>query len=331
MTDYELRKAAKNNKLPPLICLYGEEAFLLEECLTCLLDETLDKSSRDFNLLVINGRDVDPASLMDTAKTFPVFVQKRMIIVKQAQDLLAHQLDNLISYISDPVPECCMIFCANKVDKRKKFYQQFKKNGVLVEFKSLYANKIPPFVCERARSANKQFSEDGLALFCRRVGNTLGEIVTELNKLFNYCGDNHFIDVPDVAAVVSDTRIDSVFDLTDAIGAKDLSRALILLERLQDDGEAPLKILAMITRHYRQLWKTSALLEQNVGKQQIASTVKINPYFLTEIIRQTKKISKLSYPQSFELFIKLDLALKSTGAQPRALLQKLAQDLICLN
>ncbi|MEA3466579.1 MAG: DNA polymerase III subunit delta [Thermodesulfobacteriota bacterium] len=320
----------KENKLPAMIFLYGEEAFLLDECLNVLIDSVVDETARDFNLLIMSAKDVDPTALMDTARTLPVFANRRLIIVKQAQHLLAAQLDILSGYISDPVDECCLVFCANKIDNRKKFFKQFKKKGELVEFKPLYPNKIPAFVRERARRMNKQFSEDGLALFCKRVGTSLSEIVTELNKLCSYCGEGNLIDVADVAAVVSHARIDSVFDLTDAIGAQDLPRTVVLLERLQAEGQAPLMILAMITRHFRQLWKASAMLEQNASQQQIARTVHINPYFVGSLISQAKKFNRKQYPQAFELFIKLDLALKSKGAHPQALLQKMAMDLVRL-
>lgn len=330
MTPIELHKAIKANKLPSLIYLYGEEAFLLDESLNLLIAAVVDDSARDFNLQVVSAKDVDPTSLMDTARTFPVFASRRMIVVKQAQQLNAAQLELLSHYIADPVDECCLVFSADKIDKRKKFFQTFKKKGELVEFKPLYANKIPAFVRDRVRQLDKQFSEDGLELFCKRVGTNLSEIVTELNKVSSYCGEVRLIDAPDVAAVVSDARIDSVFDLTDAIGEKDLSRTLVLLERLQEEGEPPLKILAMITRHFRQLWKTRSLLDQHASQQDIARTVKINPYFIQQIVRQSKKFELSHYPRAFELFIRLDLALKSSGAHPQALLQQMAMDLVRL-
>ena len=200
MTAAELLNAAKNKKLPPLIYLYGEEAFLLDECLNGLIDATVAQADRDFNFLQLSGKDVDPTNIMDIARTFPVFASRRMIVVKQAQVLLSAQLDILSSYISDPVEQCCLVFCADKIDKRKKFFQQFKKKGELVEFKPLYANKIPGFVQQRLRTMGKQFSDEAMELFCRRVGTNLGEIITELNKLVNYCADTNLIDGPDVAA-----------------------------------------------------------------------------------------------------------------------------------
>ncbi|MCD6526231.1 MAG: DNA polymerase III subunit delta [Desulfuromonas sp.] len=328
MTPVELNKAIAANKLPPLIYLYGEEAFLLEESLTAIMDAVVDEASRDFNLLVTSGKEVDAVELIDTARTYPVFSARRLIIVKQAQNLSAAVIEGLLSYIVAPVDECCVVFCADRIDKRKKFFQTFKKHGELVEFKSLYANKIPPFVRDRARHMGKQFSEDGLQLFCQRVGTNLSEINGELHKLVSYCGQQSLIDVADVAAVVCDTRIDSIFDLTDAVGAKQLSQALILCERLQVEGEAPLKILAMLTRHFRQLWKTSSLLGLSATKQEIARTVGINPYFAERVMRQSRQFKPKDYPRVFELFLQLDVALKSSGSHPQALLQKLLTELV---
>lgn len=327
MTLVELNKAIAAQKLPALIYLYGEEAFLLEECLKTLVAAVVDDAMRDFNYLVVSGKELDPVSLIDVANTYPVFASKRMIVIRQAQNISVEKLETLQPYINNPAAECCLVFCADKIDKRKKFFQLFKKQGELIEFKPLYPDKIPAFIRERVRLMKKQFSEDGLQLFCRRVGSNLSEIISELNKLGSYCGDETLIDVCHVATVVSDTRVENVFDLTDAIGGKNLPAAFASLERLQADGEAPLKILAMVTRHFRQLWKTRSLLDQHTTAQEIARIVRINPYFVERVVSQARKFRGENYAQAFELFVKLDLALKSSGGHPPALMQQLVTDL----
>jgi hypothetical protein len=67
-------------------------------------------------------------------------------------------------------------------------------------------------------------TEDALALFCRRVGSNLQEVHGELTKLFAYLGERTLADAADVAAVVSDTRVDSIFDLTNALGGREKGR-----------------------------------------------------------------------------------------------------------
>nr|WP_320050450.1 DNA polymerase III subunit delta [uncultured Desulfuromonas sp.] len=330
MTPADLHKAINSNKLPPLLFLFGEEAFLLEQSLKHLLNVAVDPATRDFNLLMLSGKEVDPTLVMDTARTFPAFAERRVIVIKQAQEISAANLEALLPYIQEPCDECCLVFCADRIDKRKKFFQRFSKTGELIEFKPLFANKIPAFVRDQARQIGKQFSEDGMQLFCKRVGTNLTEIYGELSKLASYVGDTPVIDVADVAAVVCDTRVDSIFDLTDVVGARKLSQALMLSERLQLEGEAPLKILAMLTRHFRQLWKTRSLLEQGASQQDIAKTVRINPYFVERIVQQSRQFAIGTYPKAFELFLQMDLAMKSSGAHPQALLQKLLTDLVRL-
>ena len=98
---------------------------------------------------------------------------------------------------------------------------------------------------EQARDAGRAFTEEGLALFCRRVGSNLQDVHGELVKLFAYLGERPLADVEDVTAIVSDSRVDSIFDLTNALGQGNPGEALRLLGRILEEGVAPLLVLAM--------------------------------------------------------------------------------------
>ena len=167
-----------------------------------------------------------------------------------------------------------------------------------------------------------------MALFCRRVGSNLQEVHGELTKLFVYLGERTLVDAADVAAVVSDTRVDSIFDLTNALGGREKGEALRLLARLLDEGGVPLVLLTMMVRHFRQLWKISELLDQGVGTKEIARRAGINPYFVDGLVAQAGRFSPARYRQTFALFLEADLALKSSGAHPSAMLEKLVLDVM---
>ncbi len=219
--------------------------------------------------------------------------------------------------------ETVLVLTADKIDGRRKFYQLFKKHGCLVEFKKYYENQIPAFVRDRARQREVVFAEEAMALFCRRVGSHLQEIAGELDKLITYLGDRKLVDTEDVRQIVSDMHVDSVFELTDAIGRRDSARALNLLNRLLVEGTAPLVVLAMMARHFRQMWKIRYLLDQQVGKSDLAKRVGINPYFLDGLLQQVHGFPSSCYPWVFEQLLGLDLALKSSGAHATALLEGL--------
>jgi len=328
MTYAELNRAIEGRNVPSLLFLYGEETFLLDRAVQGLRDFAVPVEARDFNYNVYHGKEIPVEVIPDTALTLPVFNAHRLVLVKEAQNLPAASLDAFLPYLADPAPETILVFTADKIDGRKKFFQDFKKRGVLVEFKRLYDNQIPAFVREQARAAGRSLTEDAMALFCRRVGNNLQEINGELTKLFAYIGERTLVDAADVAAVVSDTRVDSIFDLTNALGGRDKGEALRLLARLLDEGGVPLVLLTMMVRHFRQLWKIRELLDQQVGNKEIARRVGINPYFIDGLVTQAARFSPARYRQIFALFLDADLALKSSGAHPAAMLEKLVLDVM---
>lgn len=327
MTQAELQRAIRDRRLPPVLCLHGEESFLAEQAWRAILETLVPPEARDFNFQQFPGRETRAEALLDAVRTLPVFTDRRLVLVKDAQELPAAELDALLDYLSDPVPESLLLLVCAKIDGRRKFFQALKKQQALVEFKRLYDNQIPGFVKERARAAGRTLTEDALALFCRRVGSNLQEIVGELDKLFAYLGDQPLADVADVAAVVSDSRVDSIFDLTNAIGSGDAAGALRLLGRLLGEGQAPLMILSMMVRHFRQLWLAHEYLEQGAARSAIARGVGINPYFVDGVIQQARRFSPERFRKAFELFLAVDLALKSSGAHPSALLERLVLEI----
>ena len=323
MTPAELTKRIRNQSVPPLLLLYGPEPYLLSRSLQQLLDSVVPEEARDFNLQTFHARETTPDIIIDNARTFPVFAQRRVVVVRSVDKFKPTDFEAFIPYISDPVPETCLVFIAEKIDKRKKFFQTVQKFGELVEFKKLYDNQIPSFVKDQVAAAGLSMTDDSLAEFSRRSGTNLLEIVGELEKLFQYVGDTQVIDVADVQAIVSDTRVDTVFDMTNALGQRKVGEAVNLLRRLLDDGIAPLMILGMLSRHFRQLWMSRELLDSGASRADISRRVGVNPYFVDGIMAQCRLFERSHYRSAFERFLATDLALKTGGGQPEPLLEGL--------
>ncbi|MGE4345041.1 MAG: DNA polymerase III subunit delta [Geoalkalibacter sp.] len=327
MTPAELNKAVESGRIPPLIFLYGDEPFLVDQAWQRIVARAVAPEARDFNLQVFNGRDLKPEEVLDSCRTFPVFAPQRVVSVKDAGQLDADSLSRFISYLRDPLPETILLFQGEKIDGRLAFFKEFKKRGTLVEFKRLRGEQVANFVKNHARSVDKNFTEEALALFCRRVDGSLGEIQAELNKLCTYAGDKPLIDVDDVEKVVTDTRNENIFDLVNAIGRRRPSEALGILDRMIQDGEPPLRILAMIVRHFRMIWQAAEMDRLGMSRREMASRLKINPYFVEGLIGQGRRFSRSEYRQAFVRFQETDLALKSSGAHPFAIMEQLLMSL----
>lgn len=331
MTADELFRNLSKGKIPELLFLHGKEPFLLQRAVRLVRKAVLAAEQDDFNDNQFYGKEATAVAITEAACTLPVFASKRLVTVKDAHLLAAAELDALISYLKDPVPETCLLFVAEKIDSRRKFFQQFKKSGTLIEFKPLSERELPGHVRSFLDERDYRISGDALDLFCSMVGDSLHEVHGELEKLLTYLGDRTLIDVADVQAVVSRGRAENIFELGNAVGRGDASQALALAKKLMDGGEAPLKILSLLVRHFRQLWKVRELQVQNSPPREIAATAGV-PFFVVQpMIVQGKRFSRLDFQRSYELFLETDLAMKSSGADAEALLESLLLQLVRKN
>lgn len=323
MQPGELNKAISAGKIPNLLCLYGEEDYFVARALEQIERVVISPEMREFNYQQVYGKELDGSRVYDYARTFPVFARQRLIVIRRIDEASTVELERLQPYITDAVPETVLIITAEKVDARRKFYQQFKKHGQLVEFKRLYENRLPDFVRERSREFGFKMTEEAMARFCRRVGTNLYEVTAEMEKLAAFLGERDLADGADIDAVISDTRTESIFALTDAVGARNEQVAITLLHRILADGTAPLAALAMLVRHFRQLWKIQELLVQGVSRNEIPRTIGINPYFLDNLLTQARRFEREEFCVLFNDFVATDLALKSSGSRPDVLLERL--------
>ena len=327
MSLKELQNILQAGTIPGLILLYGQESFFVETGMLSVRDAVVAPADRDFNLTQFYGKDFIVNDVLDQARTFPIFADRRLVVIKNIHEARAEQLEGLIEYVNDPVPETVLLLTAEKIDARRKIFQLVKKNGLTIEFKKIYENQLPSFVRDLAKSKKLTLTADALKLFCKRVGTNLAEAQGEMEKLIGYLGERDIADEADVAAIVSDTRIESIFDLTDAMGQGDRSMALTLLDRLLAEGQAPLMILTMMARHFRQMWKISELVSQKVPQSELPRRVGASPYFLKGLMQQAKRFDQLQYRQVFNRFLEADLALKSSGSEPRIQLELLVLEI----
>lgn len=325
MKPDEFDRVIDKGDIGPLYFLYGDESYLAERAAKRLLDRLVPAEMRDFNLNVYYGNESSGDEIAESAQTLPMFADRRVVMVRHAEKLSAASMETLAAYFNDPVTTTCLIFLADKIDQRKKFFTDYKKKGELVEFKCLYENQLLPFLRSETAKLGKTLHPVAAEILVGLLGNNLQELVSQLNKIALYAGKKEKIEVADVEAVVSETRVDTVFELANSLGEKNLEKALRSLHMLLHDGEPPLLLLAMLARHFRQVWMVRERLDRKLPVSEIAKATGINPYFLQGIVRQAKNFDVAELKKIFGRFFDADLALKS-GGKPALLLECLIID-----
>jgi DNA polymerase-3 subunit delta len=315
MKPEDLERSVSKGEISPLYFIYGEEEFLADRAVNRLVEKLVDPAFRDFNFTVLYGKECKAEQILDNAMTLPMFAERRVILVKRAEELQAEQLEQLIPYIKAPSPETCLVFHASKIDLRRKFFTELKKTDLLIEYKKLKDDQLAGFVRREAEVHGKRIDPAAADLLVYYCGNSLREIVAQVEKLATYVGKKGVIAVDDVKAIVSDTKTDTVFELANALGSRNLDKSARQLQILLRDADAPFMLVGALARHFRQLCMIRELMDKKVSQDEISKQVKINPYFLKGMISQAQKFRMDEYRKIFLLLHETDLGLKSGGRQ----------------
>jgi len=327
MKPEEFDRAVQRGEVGPLYFLYGEEQFLVDRGVKRLLDRVVDPDTRDFNFTLFYGNECSGEDIVAAAQTFPMFADRRVVLVRKGSELSAAAMESLANYVVNPSPSTCLILQGGKADMRKKFYVELKKRGEIVEFKRPYENQLGAFIAEETASRGKRVEPAAAAMLAYLVGNNLLELASQLDKVVTFVGERNAIRVDDIRQIVSDTKVDSVFELANALGERNLAKCLRCLQTLLRDGEAPLMILAMVIRHFRQLWLVRELLDRKESPQEISRLTGIHSFFLKGMTAQAGKYRVADFRRAFERFYGTDLALKTGGGKPSQLMESLIMDI----
>lgn len=323
MTPQEFETSLKKGIMPTVCFLYGEEQFLVERAVNMLLKQAIDPSLKDFNFNVYFGNESKGIDIVDSAQTLPMFSERRAVLVKRAEQLKADALEAMLPYIQNPASGTCLLLTGTKIDQRKKFFQEFKKHGVLVEYKRLYDDKLPGFIQSEAVVHGKPVDTPAAELLSMLVGNNLQELSSQIEKLVVYAGTKPRITVDDVRAMASSSKAFTAFELARYIGLQDLPNSIRSLDTLfLNEREASLMIIGALSQHFRQLWRVRELLDKKVPQIEIAKIAKINPYFLKEYLQEAKNFDRKVLRKVFDELYRCDVASK-TGGDPYSLMHGL--------
>lgn len=318
LTYEDVVAAVARKEFSPLYLLYGEEDFLIEETADAVMNAALTPDERGFNLDIMYGNEADAKDVISHASSFPMAAERRVVIVRDA-DKLSH-CELLTHYIEQPSPTTSLILSCAKPDFRKKPFVTLKKKAVVVECNPLWENQIPTWISRRVKKEKREIHLDAASMLAAYVGNSLRELVNELEKLYIYAGEKKSITVDDIAAVVGISKEFSVFELQWAIGACDVGKATEILERMLAQGEQPVMMVAVLTRFFQTLWKLHDVKRRGIqGNQQY-----LQSGIFSFADRYAQAAARFSVHQIEEAFLALsdvDEKLKSTSTDSKLLMQ----------
>jgi DNA polymerase-3 subunit delta len=296
----------------PLYFFHGEEPYLIQQALQYLKACVVEPASSDFNFTSYYAADVSITQVCDEVETLPMMAQRRMVLLKEVQDLSDKEWAQLETLFVTPVVSTVFVLVGHKIDKRKKFFRILSEQASAVEFKKPYENQIPGWIRHIAKAHSLTISDEALQLFHRLVGSQLLEIESEIKKLRDFIGVRKQIELEDVAQSVSKKREENVFDFCESIANGDKVESLIHLVQLLDQGQSELGIVQLLARHIRILMVIKQGIEQNMSGQKLAALAQVPSYYLQDYLNQSKRWSFKKLEQVLVILSETDRALKTS-------------------
>jgi DNA polymerase III subunit delta len=325
----------KNAELKPIYYLFGEESYLLDQAVRALIKVAAPEGLNAFNSDQFSGKETSGAAVRSACETLPFMVKRRVVIVRDMQELDLRQLADLEDYFTDPSPSTCLILHAMTAQKapdgRSGAMRKLKKAAESWEFKPFYAEDVEQFILKQAHLRKIRLTNAAAAYMMEAVGHDLASQDQALDKLDLYLGaapEMRDADVDEVQQIVAITRVQSIFELTDSIGDRKIGPALTALDAMMVAGEPAIKINQMIARHFRILAKLHDPSVQRADRSHQASAVGVSPFFLKDYTRHSQKFSGPEIERILARVIDLDIQLKSSKLDDRLLLESMMLDLI---
>lgn len=302
----------EKGQLAPLYFLFGEEPYLLNQSVERFKFAVLNEGAIDFNYSLFYASDADIGTVRDAVETLPMMAPRRLVILKEAQELNDKEWTQLEPLIDNAVDSTVFVILATRVDKRKKQIRALLDKAECVEFKKPYENQIPSWINYIAQSLGLTISNEAIHLLHKLVGHHLTEIEGELKKLGEFIEGARRIEVSDVAQVVSRSKEENVFDFTKAIGENDRVKALEHLVHLLDQGQNEIGIVSLVARHVRILLTVKKGMDEGLHGAKLAHYAQVPPYFLETYIDQSRRWTAKKLEQTLVVLSETDKALKSS-------------------
>ena len=277
---------AQNGVFKPVYLLMGDEPYYVDMVCDAIIEHCLDESERDFNQTVCYGADVDADAVIAAARRYPMFADRQLVVVKEAQ--MMKSLDNLAIYCEKPLESTVLVIAMHgaSADKRKSLYKSVSKVGVVVESQTLRDYEMAKWIPMFYRTKGLDIAPDAAALLAEHAGTDLNKISVETEKMLKNLPEGTMkVSATDIEKNVGISRQFSIFELTKELSLKNSAKALRIAAYIGSSAKfaIPMAVSALYTHFYRIL-KYGALLMQNPrpGNDQKAKILGVNPYFFAE-------------------------------------------------
>lgn len=316
-------QVAKGTADPVYLIVGDDEAEMagLAGLLTSLVEDEL----RAFNVerLYATDKSTTPAAIVEAARLLPMMSPRRVVVVLRAEKFLKPKrkgktdepaddegtgvdADAIEAYVRAPEPQTVLVFVAADVDRTRRVVKALQKHATIVECWGLKgsrdarvdlrqaARQAEQLLRQAVTDAGQQIDAGAARLVAERAGTDIARLRGDVQRLLLYAAGKPRISAADAQEVVSAETAQDDWAVTNAIQRGDTAGALRHLGLSLESGAVPYMVLGQLAWFVRE-------------KLPAVDARRVRP--------------------AIEALFRTDLDLKSSGGDPRVLLERLVTEL----
>ena len=279
----------KKGNFKPIYWLEGDEPFFIDQVVHYAEHKILPEAEASFNLSIFYGKDADWSSVVNACMRYPMFADKQVVILKEAQQM--RDIEKLESYIDNPLASTIFVvsYKEKKVDGRSKLAKTLKSKGELLSTKKMYDSQLPEWVNQMVASHKLTIAPKALHLLVDHIGNDLSRLQNEVEKLAVNLAGRKNITEDDIEKYIGVSKDFNVFELQDALGKRDLAKTIRIIHYFEANPKAaPIQmILPALYNYFSKVFMLYSL--PNITEQSAAAALGVNPFFVKEYIATARR------------------------------------------
>ena len=326
-------KSISEGKIENNYFLMGNQPYFINLICKKLEEKLITKNNREFDLRLLYGKETSVSEILETVKSYPMFGEKQLVIVREAQ-YLNKEIKLLLPYLENSLNQTVLVICyVNKtLDSKSKIYKSVSNNSKLIECKQLYESQVYSWISSEAKKLNLNLDPKSIMLIYSNIGLDLEIIQKALEKLSFRSNSQNTIKVEDVEKYIGFSKEYNNFELQNSIGEKKFDKSIFIINQMfKNDNKNPIKAtLSLLHNFFNKI-----LLMHSKNFSSTPKNLGIHPYFLKDyqvaarnfsleesikiihLLRETDiksvSINENSGGKGKELKLMLDLILDITG------------------
>jgi len=278
----------KKKLFKPVYWLEGEENYYIDLVMNYAEHKLLPESEAGFNLSVFYGKDASWSDVVNACMRYPMFAERQVVLLKEAQQM--RDIDKLDPYIENPLQSTVFVvsYKEKTLDKRTKLYKTIKKDGEVFTSEKVKEYKMVDWVTDYMQQQGVVMGPKAIILLVDFVGNDLGRLTNEIEKITVNLGDRKTITEDDVEKYVGVSKEYNAFELQSAMSKKDLAKAIKIIQYFESNPKAaPIQlVLPALYGFFSKLYSVFGMVDKSEAA--IRPLFYNNPFAAKEAISAMK-------------------------------------------